>query len=435
MKIAVVGAGWAGLAAATRLHQQGHDVRLFEAAAAPGGRARTVHLPALDLPTDNGPHLLLGAYCDTFALMQSLGLKPEDRCLIQPLDLQSADQQLRLRFWPLPAPWHRLGAVFGSRGLSGWRGRRHLAKVLKAAHPTQIAPHLSLSNWLTQLDCPPALLQRLWAPLCLAATNTPIAQTDARLFAQVLRDSLAADASASQLVIPHGTLHELWPQTACEQLGNRLQRRRVQKIGMGQSGNWLVDDESYGRVILAVPPGEARRLLQPLPHATDYLAHWPQWQHAAIATLNLRLETPWHSGMALGLLWDEPAQHAWGQWFFDRSTSKSTEKTLVQVVIGRAESLADEAPEQILAGVLAQLQAQCQQPLPPLKRWALITEKRATFDVTPGLSRPGTLTPWPGLLLAGDWTDTGYPAVLEGAVRSGLHAAAMTQEPGSASQV
>ncbi|MFT0534118.1 hydroxysqualene dehydroxylase HpnE [Castellaniella hirudinis] len=433
MKIAVVGAGWAGLAAAVRLRQQGRDVQVFEAAPQPGGRARPVRHPALGQVIDNGPHLLLGAYRETCALMQSLGLDPHDACLTQPLRLQSADRRLRLRFWALPAPWHRLGAVLDSRGLEGWRGRWHLARVLNAAHPDRIDPHLTLQDWLARLGCPAPLLQRLWAPLCLAATNTPIAHTEARLFARVLRDSLAADARASRMLIPRHTLHALWPQKACDLLGPRLRRQRVQRLDPGPGSGWRVDGEAFDRVILATPPAAAQRLLRPLPDAAAYLARWPTWRHAAIATLHLRLTAPWRSGMALGLLWDDPDKNAWGQWFFDRSHSAASadDQTLAHVVIGRADALAHAPPDAVRAGVLAQLHTQCAQPLPPVSAWALINEKRATFDVTPGLARPGTATAWPGLLLAGDWTDTGYPAVLEGAVRSGLRAAALAAGPAS----
>jgi uncharacterized protein with NAD-binding domain and iron-sulfur cluster len=97
------------------------------------------------------------------------------------------------------------------------------------------------------------------------------------------------------------------------------------------------------------------------------------------------------------------------------------------VVIGAADRYAGREPARIAAGIEAQIRAQAAKgsrpPLPEIEAHALVTERRATFDAIPDLQRPGAATPWPGLLLAGDWTDTGYPAVLEGAVRSGLNAA------------
>lgn len=432
MSIAVIGAGWAGLAAAHALLQAGRQVHVYEAAARPGGRARPIEHPALGVPLDNGQHLLLGAYHETFKLMQAVGIDPGQACHVQPLRLASADRALRLNFWPLPAPAHRLGVLLGSRGLDGWRGRRHLGRVMRALHPERIAAHDTVQNWLHALGCPAHLMRALWAPLCLAATNTPIEQADARIFARVLRDSLGARAQDSHLYIPRARLHDLWPAQVCKQLGARLRRQRVQRISYHAdraraTGAWHVDDERHDQLILAVPAYEAQRLLATLPGADDYLNTWPAWQYAAIGTVTLRLRAPWHSGQAMSLLWDDPARNAWGQWCFDRSATArpGPEQHLVHVVISGAERYAGCDAQAVIDGTVAQLRAQARHPLPAIDAQALVTEKRATFLLTPGLARPQARTPWAGLLLAGDWTDTGYPAVLEGAVRSGQGAAVL----------
>lgn len=429
MSIAVVGAGWAGLAAAVRLRRAGRAVRVYEAAAAPGGRARWIDHPGLGLRIDNGQHILLGAYSATLALMRSLDVDPARALLAGDLDLRSADGGLRLRFWPLPAPLHRLGVLLGSRGLDGGRGRRHLARVFGALEPQRVDPCATVADWLAGLGCPPDLMTRLWEPLCVAALNTPARAAQARLFVRVLADSLGAGPAASRILIPRDGLHALWPARACALLGEGLRRQRVRAIAPGPAGGWRVDGEPHAGVILAVPAAEARRLLAPLPGAADFLDGWTEPAHSAIGTLTLRLARPWDSGRPMLLLRDEPACDAWGQWLFDRSGSARThaERRLVHVVIGTADRYAGRDPARLAAGVIAQIRAQAAAgslpPLPQIEAHALVTERRATFDAVPGLRRPGTATPWPGLLLAGDWTDTGYPAVLEGAVRSGLAAA------------
>lgn len=433
--IAVVGAGWAGLAAAARLRRAGRAVRVYEAAAAPGGRARRIDHPGLGLSLDNGQHILLGAYAGTLALMRELGVDPGQALLARDLALRSADGSLSLRFWSLPPPLHRLGVLLGSHGLDGWRGRRHLSRVFRALDPDRVDPSATVSDWLTGLGCPPGLMSRLWEPLCLAAMNTPAHAAQARLFAQVLADSLASGPAASRILIPRDGLHALWPARACAMLGNDLLRRRVRAVAPDPAGGWRVDGESHERVILAVPVTEARRLLAPLPGAADFLDGWAGCAHSAIGTLTLRLVRPWNSGHPMLLLRDEPAHDAWGQWLFDRSASARTDadRRLIHIIIGTADRYAGRDPARIAAGVIGQIRAQAaagsHPPLPEIETHALVTERRATFDAVPGLRRPGATTPWPGLLLAGDWTDTGYPAVLEGAVRSGLRAADEALEP------
>ena len=427
--IAVIGAGWAGLAAAARLQRAGRAVRVYEAAAAPGGRARRIEHPGLGLRIDNGQHILLGAYTSTLALMQSLGVDPAHALLTSDLDLRSADGGLRLKFWPLPAPLHRLGVLLGSRGLDGWRGRRHLARAFGSLKPECIPSVATVADWLASLDCPPGLQARLWEPLCLAALNTPAHAAQARLFVRVLADSLGAGPAASRILIPRGSLHDLWPARVCALLGDGLERRRVREVTPAPEGGWQVDGNLHEAVILAVPCPEARRLLAPLPGAADFMRNWSLPPHSAIGTLTLRLGRPWNSGHPMLLLRDDPAHDAWGQWLFDRSASAGADadRRLVHVVIGAADRYAGREPARIAAGIEAQIRAQAAKgsrpPLPEIEAHALVTERRATFDAIPDLQRPGAATPWPGLLLAGDWTDTGYPAVLEGAVRSGLNAA------------
>lgn len=424
MSLAVIGAGWAGLAAAVRLHKSGHELRVYEAAPAPGGRARPVVPPGEKHPIDNGQHLLLGAYEQTLALMRELGVDLQTAFHTQTLALQSADGRFCLKLWKLPAPLHYMGPALAGQGLAGWRGRLHLLRVALSLH-SQETRHLTAARWLDSLGCPEKLMSQLWAPLCLAALNTPIQQADTILFRRVLRESLGAGADASRMLIPRSLLHELWPAQACKILGERLVRHTVRRIEPGPAGSWLVDGTRHAGVVLATPFETTRRLLQGLDGASDYLSGWPRMKHSAIGTLTLFLEHPWQSGINMAMLWDDPARGKWGQWVFDRSSTAidHRDQCLVHVVISGAERYAGEDGHMIAGGIIAQLREQLARPLPAIRKHLLITEKRATFDAVPGLQRPGTTSPWRGLVLAGDWTDTAYPAVLEGAVRSGLRAA------------
>ncbi|WP_269497473.1 hydroxysqualene dehydroxylase HpnE [Castellaniella sp. S9] len=424
MKVAVIGAGWAGLAAAVRLRRLGHEPWVYEAARRIGGRARAVPRPELQATIDCGQHILLGAYRETLDLMAELGVDAGRAFHAQGLRLASADGRFSLGTWPLPAPAHGLGVLLGGRGL-GLRERGSLARLLAALGPRKALPAEadSVSRWLDRLGCPARLRRLLWEPLCLAAMNTPADIADARLFLRVLRDSLGANAQAARLLIPRGTLDELWPAQAQARLPRLAIGHRVLSLE-AVSGGYRVDGADFEGVILATPPGEAARLLGQLPDAAPWLAAWPQWRFEGIGTVTLRLDRPWGSGQAMRMLEERPERDAHGQWLFDRSAIAHGDAAgLVHVVISGASRIAACDAETVIGGVIGQIREQAPERLPEVRAGTLITEKRATFSATPGQRRPGNRTPWPRLALAGDWTDTGYPAVLEGAVRSGHQAA------------
>lgn len=425
MKVAVIGAGWAGLAAAAHLLRSGHEPWVFEAAREIGGRARAVAHAGLGTVVDCGQHILLGAYHETLSLMRAMGVDPQHALHEQPLRVISADRRFRVGTWPLPAPAHGLGIVLGGRGLS-WAERYQLAHTLYALIRPTSAPQAgdTVSLWLMRLGASSRLCHQLWNPLCLAALNTPADLADARLFLRVLRESLGVSARASRLLIPRQTLNDLWPARAQAQLPGLRLGHRVRTLARTPQGRYEVDGQTFDAVVVATPPPEALRLLRLLPSEHDWLKAWPDWRYEGIGTVSLRLERPWGSGQAMSLLDEHPEQVEHGQWLFDRSAiTNDDEAHLVHVVISGASRYADRPSAEVIDGVIRQIRTQARRALPAITARALITERRATFSALPGLRRPGTHTPWPGLVLAGDWTDTGYPAVLEGAALSGRLAA------------
>lgn len=420
MKIAIIGAGWAGMAAALKLRR--YDITVFEAAKTAGGRARPIAHKQLGLTIDNGQHILIGAYHATFGLMQSIGIDIEKVCLRQNLCLQSLDHSLTLKYLNLPSPLNRLGVVSHSNGLSGIKGRLHLLRVFNALKQ-KIPADINALNWLQSLNCPTELLERLWQPLCIAICNTDLQQTQAKIFARTLKDSIASRASDSDIYIPKNTLADLWQHQACKILGNKIQYTAAKSINHSNNG-WLVNNQYFDKLIITTPAYITSKLISDLNGADDYLKTWPDFEYAAIGTLSLLLEQPWLNNMPMALLFDNPHTAAWGQWAFNHYYLNGS--NLVNIVIGDADRYADVDKSDIVSGVIQQIRQQSNLPLPPVTRHALITEKRATFKANRGsINRPGVETPWNGLFLAGDWVDTGYPAVLEGAVRSGLQAASL----------
>jgi squalene-associated FAD-dependent desaturase len=398
--VAVIGGGWAGIAAAVELTAAGLPTTLFEAGRVLGGRGRSVRIDGRTL--DNGQHILLGAYRDTLALMRRVGADPERLFERRPLLVIDRDG-FRLALPRLPAPLNVAWGLLGAHGVS-------LGEKLATAWWMQGIKHRrfrlagdpSVADWLDAAGQRGILRQRLWEPLCLAALNTPAERASAQLFANVLRDSLGSPRrSDTDLLLPRVPFGELLPEPAAGwlrarradlRLGQRIETLQTSATGVE------IDGESFAAVIIAIAPQHATRL-------------WPvqaaQYAFEPIATVYLQF--PPGTALAFPLL---NMGGRLGQWVVDRGAG-----LLACVLSGHGawEKLDDAA----LAGALAD-------DLMPGKEVAwhkVIREKRATFSCRPGLTRPDEKTAHPAVFLAGDYTYADYPATLEGAVRSGLRAA------------
>ncbi len=431
MKIAVVGAGWAGLAAAVDLKADGHDVTVFEAAHTPGGRARRVVRPSTQDPMDNGQHILLGAYTETLDLMRRLG-RDGDRLLWRvPLQWGSLDGTLSLRAPRWPAPWHAIWALLTARGLS-LADRMAAARLIACIRrdPTPDAGGArapTVAQWLVSHKQPDSLVRALWAPLCLAALNTPIATACSGLYARVLKDSLTRDAQASDLIFPRSDLSDLWPDAAAREVRMRF-GTTIRSLTWGED-TVVLNGEAFDAAILAIPPGSVARLIGPYaltPAGAALVNQLRSFTFLPIATLLLKLDEPYRLPMPMMMLRERPEKGHVGQWVFDRAhmTARPQFGELT-VVASVAQSLVDRDRDTVVADLTEQLRNQvpARSPLPRVTLAELFIEKKATFAAVCGLVRPGNRTPWSRLVLAGDWTDTGYPGVLEGAVRSGRQAA------------
>lgn len=442
-RVAIVGAGWAGLAAALALAEAGRPVALFEAAPEAGGRARTIELatPLGRFAIDNGQHLIVGAYREVLALIERLGAGP----LLgrAPLSL-SSPAGLRLRAAPLPAPLHLGWALATARGL-GPGARSAMLRLMLALRRAKwrTAGGETVSTLLARLRQPPALVERLWAPLCIGALNTLPEQACAAAFAAVLRDTLGADRRASDFVTTHAPLGRLLPEPALERLlalgasirlRTPVRRLDAQADPVSGRARWQIDGEGFDQVVLALAPWSAARLLEASGIAPGPIGHfapepiasaWALWPAQAAPAL-----PRW------SLLHEDPGRQQHGQWLFDRGIvsplaqgatpedARPGPARLAGIVISVASRLDALAPETVAAGVSAQLvEAFGGSPPAAVK---LVTERRATFRCAPDRPRlePDHLRAQAdGLWLAGDWLWPDYPATLEAAVRSGADTA------------
>lgn len=402
MKVAVIGGGWAGIAAAVELTAAGADTTLYEAGRVLGGRARSIKIAGRTL--DNGQHILLGAYRETLALMRQVGANPEtlfDRRPLQFID----NSGFRLALPMLPAPFNVAWGLLTATGVGlGEKLRTAIWMDGIKRRRFQLPADITVAQWLDNDGQTGQLRRHLWEPLCLAALNLPAERASAQLFANVLRDSLgSARREDTDLLLPHAELGQLLPEPAANWLsshGAKLQfGKRISHIAPDQNGI-SIDGEIFSSAILATAPQHAAILWPELtinddfePIATVYLQFGPKIS-LAFPLLNL-----------LG-------KH--GQWVVDRSNG-----LLACVLSGHGdwEALDDAALTASLEEELG---------FPEKAHWhRVVREKRATFSARPALHRPDCATSNPRLFLAGDYTWADYPATLEGAVRSGRRAARM----------
>ena len=428
-KIAIVGAGYAGMAAAVALIDAGHDVTVFETSRVLGGRARKVES---DLGTvDNGQHILIGAYRDTLALMRKVGADVDHALLRLPLTLSYPGFHIRAP--RLPAPLHLAFALLTAHGLT-WGEKLAAIRFMQwlKQRSFRLDNDCTVNALLDAHTQPQAVRLYLWEPLCIGALNTPAETASAQVFAHVLRDSLAADREASDLLIPRVNLSAMLAEPAAryiEAYGGKVKLgSAVGTIQRSNDGYRLdIDPEAeYSHVIAAVAPYHLPRLLTELPELADLRAQLEALAWEPIVTCYLRYPAGTRLPQPMLGMTDGNAH-----WFFDRGQlddSSDQNDGLIAAVTsarGRHQTLSKEALTAAIDAELRTLHPQLPAPLSS----QIITEKRATFACTPNLHRPGTQTALPGLLLAGDYVASDYPATIEGAVRSGMRAARAISTP------
>jgi squalene-associated FAD-dependent desaturase len=413
--LAVIGGGWAGLAAAVEATQHGQAVTLFEMAAHLGGRARGVDIDGLSL--DNGQHILIGAYTETLRLMRAVGVNVDDVLLRTPLRFTDP-QGLGLSLNP-GAPVPQFAAAVLRHG--HWRRRDKLALLAAAGGWFARGFRCDAARTVAELTqkLPPAVRASLIDPLCVAALNTPTEQASGEVFLRILKDALFSGPGSADLLLPTASLSELLPTPAerwLQQAGATVcLSRRVERL-QPLRGSWQVDGEPFDSVVLATTPTEAVRLAQ---------AAAPEWSKVAAALRYEPIVTTYLSSagtrlpepmLALRADATSPAQFV-----FDRGQLGGPPGLLAFVVSG-AQPWVDQGLQATQAAVLAQAQVELGSDLRgPLKVVKTLTEKRATFRCTPGLERP-TMRIAGGLHAAGDHVRGPYPATLEGAIRSGVAA-------------
>ncbi len=442
--VAVIGGGWAGCTAAVELARAGFKVTLFEAARVLGGRARRIETDRKQL--DNGQHILLGAYSETLRVMQLVGVDPAQALLNLPLQMRYP----RVAGGPggmdfiaprLPAPLHLAVALFRSQGLD----RADKLSLLRFSSTArwmdwQLHQDCTVTELLERYDQTARLTRLLWRPLCLAALNTPPERASAQVFLAVLRDSLGARRAASDMLVPRVDLSALMPEAAAKYIeghgGAVRTGAKVQALRSIEGRLWQADISGaavggtwstyFNGVVVATGPNQAATLLHGIADCDTgaVCARLTALEPETITTVYLQFASDIGLDSPFYALLDDPDNHEWGQFVFDRGQLDASQAGLLAVVISASASAAAEQQDLLAEAVAVQLAVAFQRPELGRPQWfKVITEKRATHASTPGLVRPDNDTGLPGLALAGDYTAGAYPATIESAVRSGVAAA------------
>ena len=406
-RVHVVGAGLAGLAAALTLAQSGVGVVLHEAAPQAGGRCRSYVDAKLGCRIDNGNHLLLAA---NRAAMRYIDLIGARATLTGPgvaeypfLDRATGERWV-LRPNAGKIPWWVLAPSRRVRGTSpfSYLPARRLMQAPAQAVVTEI------------LDPAATIFRRLWQPLAVAALNTEAEAGSARLFGEVVRQSLGQGGAACIPLLPREGLSETLIDPALGKLstahgafrtGSRLrslafESDRLAALDFDGGVETVLEGEA---AILAVPAPIAARLLPDLVAPDEF---------RAIVNAHYRIamhgDAPWFVGVIGGT----------AEWVFRKPE-------ILSVTVSAADRLIDMPAEELAPILWRDVAAAFDLAAEPMPPWQIVKEKRATFAATPAQlqRRPKAATRWTNLALAGDWTDTGLPATIEGAIASGFAAA------------
>lgn len=437
-EIIIIGGGFAGLAAATMLAQAGRRVRLLEQKPYLGGRARSFQDAATGSIVDNGQHLFMGCYHSTLKFLDSIGTSGtvtfEPQLRVQFLDPGKKPSELRCP--ALPSPWHLLSGVFLSRSFSFGEKIEvlRLGRALRAAKNGADGPrapgHHTVEEWLAGLGQSEGLRRNFWDLLCIAAMNEDPRIASALLFERVLRLALFSSPLDSRIGIPRQGLSDCYTGAAAKSIteqGGRVELRRdvrALEISDGECHGVQLADGTVieGRTVLSAVPWTVLPALLPpgTVKAEPFFSRILELRPAPIISLYLWFDQP-VTHLEFGGLRGTTIQ-----WLFNKGKILGTSENYVSLVlsgahdhIGRSkEDLRDMAVRELMTLLPGMRNAKLTHSL-------VIKERFATFSPCVGVEalRPQAVTPIRGLYLAGDWTATGLPATIEGAVQSGYTAA------------
>ncbi|HWZ12735.1 MAG TPA: hydroxysqualene dehydroxylase HpnE [Acidobacteriaceae bacterium] len=442
MKVAVVGAGLAGLAAGCALSNAGHSVKLFERRPYVGGRASSYEHPGTDEVIDNCQHVLVGCCTNLIDLYRRSGVAEQIRWYDRISFMEPGGRRSVLSPSPLPAPLHtslsflHLEALTLNEKTAVGRGLMSFVRGAPADDRE------SFAEWLVRHRQPQRAIDRFWRPVLVSALNEEVDKISVKYAAQVFHDSFLASPEAGRMGIPAIPLSDLYGKCADyirARGGEVLLRTSVDGVAAEGDGTWRVSsgeaEHRADAVVLALSFGAMQRLLPQLPAdevRNDLETKLAHFESSPITGIHLWFDRE-VTTLDHAVLLDSTIQ-----WMFQKSRiqpQRHADGSYLELVVSASRSLVNMQRQEIIDLAMSELATFF--PLvkeAKLEKAAVVKEVHATFSCTPGLDafRPAAETGWPRIFLAGDWTATGWPATMEGAVRSGyLAAEAATRAAGA----
>jgi len=434
----VIGAGFAGLSAAVRLAKRGARVLVLESRARLGGRATAFEDRESGETVDNGQHILLGCYTDTFAFLGDIGalsnVRVDPQLAVTMID--RTGRRTRLSCPSLPPPINLLAGVLDWSALD-WRDRAAILRMrsplalarrelTRAAGTIAASPGETVENWLIRNGQTARLRELLWDPLALAALNQPPTQASAPVFARVLAEMFGPDPRAASIALPVKPLDQMYAEPArtyIEAHGGLVRTGSPATVHVSRGTADVVSGTerwSAGGVVVSVPWFALSEVFHGDTGALEpVMARARSTSASPIVTINLWFDRPLFSEPFIGL----PGRMM--QWVFDKRSIVGGRLTHLSLVSSGAAAVVARTNDDLIAAAHQELlDALPDARTATLLKSSVIREPRATFSLAPGQpERPDTRTPIPGLVLAGDWIQTRLPATIESAVRSGHLAA------------
>jgi squalene-associated FAD-dependent desaturase len=444
--VAVIGGGLAGLSAACVLSASGYHVRLLERRPYVGGRASSYEHPGTGEVVDNCQHILLGCCTNLIGLYRQLGVEDRIRWFDHITFLEPGGRKSVLQPSMLPAPFHNSPSFLAASALA-LQDKLAISRGMMALMrgvPEDSNEHFA--HWLARHGQTRRAVERFWNPVLVSALNEDLDRVSVHYAGMVFRTAFMQSARGGEMGIPTIPLSQLYGH-ALQFLESHQGEISLRKSVTGLfheplSNRWHINfaDSSVDAdaVVLALPFEAMQSLLPVLPTASEgysatLAAQLQHFEHSPITGIHLWFDRS-ITDLEHAVLLDTTIQWMYNKSLLQPETRSGGAGQYLELVVSASKSLVGKSRQEIIDLALAELT----EFFPTVREATLlkatvIKEVRATFSVTPGLDayRPSQVTGWPGLFLAGDWTATGWPSTMEGAVRSGyLAAEALTRAAG-----